>query len=102
MIGLIVKGGTSVFLEGADPGPEVAVSLVNRLRMGNSRSWALKLAEWNLESAIRPQPLSRTSLAWAYVFVVSTAGDERRLEPGPFDDELAGIVRVIEAEQAPA
>ena len=61
-----------------------------------------KLRELDLERIPRPRPSSRVSLAWAYVFVVLTEGDERRLEPGPFDDELAGIVRAIEAERTPA
>ena len=99
MTGLIVKGSTALFLEGNDPGPQEAVALVNRLRGGNSRSWATKLDALNLERVARPVPLSRQSIMWAYVFTALTEGDERRLEPGPFDDKLAGIITAVEAEQ---
>ena len=97
MIGLIVKGATALFLKGTDPGPENAVAVINRHKMGNMRSWSVKLSELNLEHDLRPAPLSGASLAWAYVFVVLTEDDNHRLEPGPFDDELAAVVREIEA-----
>ena len=97
MIGLIIKGATALFLNGKDPGRENAVAVINRYKMGNMRSWSLKLSELNLEHAVRPVPFSGASLAWAYVFVVLTEGDIHRLEPGPFDDELAAVVREIEA-----
>jgi hypothetical protein len=96
--GLIVKGDAAVFLEGSDPGPQDAVALVNRFRGGNSRSWATKLEALNLEHGVRPKPLKRASLAWAYVFTVLTEGENGRLEPGPFDDELTCVVRDIETE----
>ena len=99
MTGLIVKGATALFFDGADPASSGAISIVNRYRGTNQRSWEGKLRELNLEHIPRPRPLSRTSLAWAYVFVALTEGDVVRLEPGPFDDELAGVVRAIEAER---
>lgn len=67
--------------------------------MGNTRSAAHKLLALNLEYTTRPKPLTREALSWAYVFVTLTGEDDRRLEPGPFDDELAGIVGAIEAER---
>jgi hypothetical protein len=97
MIGLVVKGATVLFLKGNDPGPENAVAVINRYKMGNMRSWSVKLSELNLQHDLRPAPLSGASLAWEYVFVVLTEGDSHRLEPGPFDDELAGVVQEIEA-----
>ena len=99
MTGLIVKGSTALFLSGNDPGAQDAVALVNRVRVGNSRSCETKLNALNLERVARPVPLSRESIAWAYVFVALTDGDERRLEPGPFDEELTSIVTAIEARQ---
>ncbi|HLH37689.1 MAG TPA: hypothetical protein VKX39_00960 [Bryobacteraceae bacterium] len=99
MTGLIVKGSTAFFVEGNDPGAQDALGLVNRLRGGNTRSLETKLTALNLRLAARPAELSRQSLAWAYVFLTLTEGDEQRLEPGPFDDELAGIVMSIETEQ---
>ena len=99
MTGLIIKGSTALFVEGNDPGAQDAVGLVNRLRGGNSRSLETKLDALKLQHIARPLRLSRPSLAWAYVFLALTEGDEQRLEPGPFDDELANIVRMIEAEQ---
>ena len=99
MIGLIVKGSFTLFVEGSDPGPEAAVGLVNRVRMGKIRSVETKLSALNLNHAARPRPLARHGLGWAYVFVTLTEGDDHRLEPGPFDDELAGVVAAIEAEQ---
>lgn len=99
MTGLIIKGSTALFIEGNDPGAQDAVGLVNRLRGGNSRSLETKLDALKLQHVARPLALSRQSLAWAYVFVTLTEGDEQRLEPGPFDDELTGIVMAIEAEQ---
>jgi hypothetical protein len=101
MIGLIVKGTTSLFLEGPDPSPEAAVGLVNRVRMGKIRSVQTKLSALHLNHTARPRPLARHDLAWAYVFVTLTEADDRRLEPGPFDDELARVVAAIEAEQHP-
>jgi hypothetical protein len=101
MIGLIVKGSAALFLEGLDPGTGAAVALVNRHKLGNIRSRASKLAELGLEPTARPKPLVRESLTWAYVFVALTEGDDRRLEPGPFDDELATIVATVEAEPRP-
>lgn len=98
MIGLIVKGASAIFLAGSDPGSELAIAFVNRYRMGNSRSLETKLSASNLQQVARPRPLSREGLAWAYVFVTLTDGDERRLEPGPFDDELAGVVGAIEEQ----
>ena len=100
MIGLIVKGSTAVFVTGNDPGAQDAVALVNRVRAGNGRSCENKLAALQLERVARPKPLSGQSIAWAYVFVALTEGDERRLEPGPFDDELTTLVTAIEARQA--
>ncbi len=100
MIGLIVKGATALFMEGNDPGPENAVAVINRYKMGNMRSWTAKLSELNLKHGLRPTPLSCASLAWAYVFVILTEGDNHRLEPGPFDDELADVIRAIEARAA--
>jgi hypothetical protein len=100
MIGLIVKGATALFMEGNDPGPDDAVAVINRYKMGNMRSWTAKISELNLEHGVRPSPLSPATLAWAYVFVIATEADNRRLEPGPFDDELAGVVREIEARAA--
>ncbi|MBZ5605819.1 MAG: hypothetical protein LAO79_26265 [Acidobacteriia bacterium] len=97
MTGLIVKGSTALFIKGSDPGAQDAVGLINRIRAGNSRSCETKLDALNLERVARPVPLSRESLSWAYVFVALTEGDERRLEPGPFDDELTRIVAAIEA-----
>src|SRR5258706_7648953 len=99
MTGLIIKGSTALFLEGNDPGPQDAVGLVNRLRGGNSRSLETKLDALKLRHVARPLALSRQSIAWAYVFVALTEGDERRLEPGPFDEELTSIVTAIEAER---
>jgi hypothetical protein len=99
MTGLIVKGSTAVFVTGNDPGAQNAVALINRLIAGNSRSWATKLDELNLERAVRPVPLLRESIDWAYVFVALTEGDERRLEPGPFDQELTCIISSVEADQ---
>jgi hypothetical protein len=99
MTGLIVKGSTALFLVGRDPGSQEAVALVNRLRAGNSRSWANKLDALGMERVERPVPLSRESLDWAYVFVALTEGDDRRLEPGPFDEELMNIVATVEAER---
>ena len=100
MTGLIVKGSTALFVTGNDPGAQDAVALVNRVRAGNGRSCDNKLAALQLERVPRPKPLSRETIAWAYVFVALTEGDERRLEPGPFDDELATLVTSIEAGQA--
>lgn len=99
MTGLIVKGSTALFLLGNDPGAQDAVALVNRVRVGNGRSCENKLHALKLERVARPVPLLRESIAWAYVFVALTDGDERRLEPGPFDDELTSIVIAIEARQ---
>lgn len=99
MTGLIVKGSTALFLSGNDPGPQDAVGLVNRFRSGNSRSCATKLDALALERVSRPSPLTRQSITWAYVFVALTEGDERRLEPGPFDDELTSIITAVEQEQ---
>ena len=99
MIGLIVKGANALFVEGSNPGSEAAVALVNRYRAGNSRSLETKLNALNLSHVGRPRPLPRQALAWAYVFVVLTEGDEHRLEPGPFDVELSTVVAAIEAEQ---
>ena len=99
MIGLMVKGSAALFVEGSDPGPEAAVALVNRYRVGNSRSLETKLRTLNLRHAVRPRPLPRSALAWAYVFVALTEGDDHRLEPGPFDPELAGVVAAIETDQ---
>jgi hypothetical protein len=67
--GLIVKGATAIFLEGADPGTLLALALVDALRNSDSRSWASHLDEINLRRAPRPKPLTRSSLSWAYVFV---------------------------------
>ncbi len=83
MIGLIVKGSTALFMQGADPGSEGAVGLINRYRLGNSRSWEAKLSALNMEHVVRPIPLLRESLAWAYVFLTHTERDDHRLEPGP-------------------
>jgi hypothetical protein len=99
MTGLIVKGSTALFLAGNDPGAQDAVALVNRVRAGNGRSCEVKLAALKLERVARPKPLSHESIAWAYVFLALTEGDERRLEPGPFDDELTSFVTAIEARQ---
>ncbi len=99
MIGLIVKGTAALFVEGSDPGPEAAVALVNRYRAGNSRSLETKLRTLNLRHAFRPRPLPRSALAWGYVFVALTEGDDHRLEPGPFEPELAGVVAAIETDQ---
>ena len=100
MTGLIVKGSTALFLTGNDPGAQDAVALVNRVRAGNGRSCERKLAALQLERVARPKPLSDESIAWAYVFLAATEGDERRLAPGPFDDELTNFVSAIEARQA--
>jgi hypothetical protein len=99
MTGLIVKGSTALFVSGSDPGAQDAVALVNRVRAGNSRSCETKLDALKLEHTARPVPLSPESIAWAYVFVALTEGDERRLEPGPFDEELTRMVKAIEALQ---
>ena len=99
IIGLIVKGPTALFVEGANPGSEGAVALVNRYRAGNNRSLETKLTALNLRPVARPSPLPRRAIAWGYVFVVLTEGDEQRLEPGPFDVELSAIVAEIEGEQ---
>jgi len=99
MTGLIVKGSTALFLRGNDPGAQDAVALVNRVRAGNGRSCENKLAALQLERVARPKPLSGESIAWAYVFLALTEGDERRLEPGPFDEELTNFVTAIEAGQ---
>jgi hypothetical protein len=99
MTGLIVKGSTAVFITGNDPGAQNAVALINRFIAGNSRSWATKLDGLNLERAARPVPLLRESLDWSYVFVALTEEDERRLEPGPFDQELTTIITSVEADQ---
>ena len=99
MTGLIVKGSTALFLTGNDPGAQDAVALVNRVRAGNGRSCENKLAELQLERVARPKPLSGESIAWAYVFLALTEGDQQRLEPGPFDDELTSFVTAIEARQ---
>ena len=101
MIGLIVKGATSLFLEGPDPAAAGAVAVINRYKGMNLRSWESKLSQLNLKHVTRPRPLSRDGLGWAYVFVALTEGDERRLEPGPFDAELTSIVAAIEAEDPP-
>jgi hypothetical protein len=98
MTGFVVKGAKALFLEGSDPGPEAAVAVVNRYNVVTARSWADKLVALNLKRIARPIPLSRESLAWVYVFVNLTESDSRRLEPGPFDDELADIIAAIEAE----
>jgi len=100
MTGIIVKGSTVLFVAGNDPGAQDAVALVNRVRAGNGRSCENKLAALQLERVARPKPLSGESIAWAYVFVTLTEGDEHRLEPGPFDDELASFVTAIETRQA--
>jgi hypothetical protein len=102
MTGLIIKGSTALFVEGNDPGAQDAVGLVNRLRGGNSRSLETKLVALKLQHVARPPALSRRSIGWAYVFLTLTEGDEQRLEPGPFDDELTSIVMAIEAEQRTA
>jgi hypothetical protein len=99
MTGLIVKGSTVVFVTGNDPGAQNAVALINRLKGGNSRSCATKLYDLNLERAVRPVPLLRESIDWAYVFVALTEGDEQRLEPGPFDRELTSVITSVEADQ---
>jgi hypothetical protein len=99
MTGLIVKGSTAVFVTGNDPGAQNAVALINRLIGGNSRSWANKLDELSLERAARPVPLLREAIDWVYVFVALTEGDERHLEPGPFDRELTSIIASVEATQ---
>ena len=98
MIGLVVKGGTAKFIEGPDPGLWFARALADAVRKDESRAWASWLPFVKLQPVQRPKPLTRDSLAWAHVFTRSQY-DPRRLEPGPFDDELAGIVREIEAEQ---
>jgi hypothetical protein len=99
MTGLVVKGTTALFLKGPDPGADAAVGLVNRYKTGTARSFENKLNALNIEHVGRPVQLSRLDLAWAYVFVALTEGDESRLEPGPFDPELAGVVQAIEADQ---
>ena len=72
MIGLIVKGATSLFLEGPDPGPEAAVGLVNRYRMGNSRSFENKLYALCLNHAGR-RPEIGTSVEPASTMLPSHA-----------------------------
>jgi hypothetical protein len=72
MIGLIVKGDSALFVEGSNPGPGAAVALVNRYRVGTSRSLETKLSALNLRRVKRPRPLRRQALAWAFVFVVTT------------------------------
>ena len=99
MIGLIVKGSAALFIEGSDPGPWAAVDLVNRYRAGHGQSLEARLSALNLHHSVRPRPLQRQTLAWVYVFVTLTDGDDHRLVPGPFDPELAGVVEAIEAEQ---
>ena len=99
MIGLIVKGSAALFIGGSDPGREAAVSLVNRYRMGDNRLLEAKLSALKLHHAVRPRPLPRQALAWAYVFVTLDEGRDHRLVPGPFDPELDGVVDAIEREQ---
>jgi len=65
MVGLIVKGSAALFIEGSDPGPDAAVSLVNRYCMGKSRLLEAKLSAVKLHHAVRLRPLSRQALAWA-------------------------------------
>lgn len=101
MVGLIIKGSTAMFLEGADPGSPNAAVIVDRLRTRKHWPLALRLDELCLKPVARPRPLARSSLNWAYVFVSLSENDDRRLEPGPFDDDLAGVVKAIEAEQGP-
>jgi hypothetical protein len=102
MKGLIVKGGTSLFLEGPDPGKKEALALMNLFRARNYRASAFRLMSLSLEHAIRPRPLTCASLAWAYVFVTLSEQDDQRLEPGPFDDELAAIVQSLEPKRTHA
>ena len=99
MIGLIVKSAAALFVEGADPGPALAVALINHHRAGTKRAFAERLGAVNLKLVPRPAPLSRQSFDWAYVFVGLTETATLRLEPGPFDSELTEIVRIIEAEK---
>jgi hypothetical protein len=99
MIGLIVKGATALFLEGADPGTLLALALVDAVRSEDSRSWASHLDEIKLQRVARPKPLTREFLGWVYVFVMIGEPEHTRLEPGPFDDELARLVEAIEAER---
>lgn len=101
MTGLIVKGATVIFLEGPDPGTLLAMALVDAVRKGDSRSWTSHLEEINLQRTTRPKPLTRQSLAWVYVFVTIGEPEQTRLEPGPFDDELARLIEAIEAERHP-
>ena len=99
MIGLIVKGSAALFIDGSDPGPDAAVDLVDHYRIGDNRLFEAMLSALKLHRAVRPRPLPRQVLAWAYVFVTLDDRDDHRLVPGPFDPELDGVVDAIEREQ---
>ncbi len=91
-IGLIVKGGTALFLQGPDPGAGVALSIVNHYRVGDFDA----ITEHNLEVVPRPQNLS--DLSWKYGFFTIGVSMPLRIEPGPFDSELQELVKTMEAD----
>jgi len=96
VIGLIIKGGTALFLRGADPGAEAALSIVNRYRTGDFDA----VPEHNLEVAPRPADLS--TLSWKYGFFSIGVSRPLRLEPGPFDPELQLIATSLQFPSADA
>ena len=89
-IGLIVKGGPALFLQGPDPGAVVALSIVNRYRMGDFDA----VPEHGLVIFPRPQDLSGP--AWKYGFFSIGASMPLRLEPGPFDSALQDVVKAMD------
>jgi hypothetical protein len=96
VIGLIIKGGTALFLRGSDPGAEAALSIVNRYRTGDFDA----VSEHNLQVAPRPPDLS--TLSWKYGFFSIGVSGSSRLEPGPFDPELQLIATALQFPAADA
>jgi hypothetical protein len=91
-IGLIVKGGTALFLQGDDPGAVSALSIVSRYRIEDFAA----ISEHGLKEVPRPSELS--TLSWKYGFFTMGINMRMRLEPGPFDPELTELVRTLDWE----
>ena len=87
-IGLIVKGGSALFLRGPDPGAATALFVIDHYRLRDFEA----VSEQGLE--IVPRPTDLSMLAWKYGFFTIT-GQRLRLVPGPFDSELEALVKTL-------
>jgi hypothetical protein len=96
-VGLIIKGGTALFLQGPDPGDVVALSIANRYRIRDFDA----MSEYSLQVVTRPLDLS--TLSWKYGFFSIGVSRPLKLEPGPFDSELQALVKTMDVgAQKPA